>query len=267
MTKDTHFTSTTDLDITQEKKDLRQEISDKEKFYKRISKELEHLKAEISTLQEVHDYKLGHLYARLDQLENLLFKYRHISEYTDDIFSFEEAQKVFESTMKERQERMDEEYRKQSSRDNVEDTEQGLSPKHKEELKRIYRNLAYIFHPDKTGGDEAMMKRINKAYSEGNLQELRSLDMAHIPRSSDDTLRGLQHRLVVVTQLIRKAKKEKLSLKKSHLFALRKDVLKSDSQSIEQLLDSIASELEEKIVRKEQEVGEYIKQFGIRKGD
>lgn len=45
-----------------------------------------------------------------------------------------------------------------------------------EELKKIWRKLAHKFHPDKANGNEEMMKKINKAYAEGDLEILRSID-------------------------------------------------------------------------------------------
>ena len=34
----------------------------------------------------------------------------------------------------------------------------------KEEIKNAYRKMAHKYHPDKPGGDEGMMKKINAAY-------------------------------------------------------------------------------------------------------
>lgn len=43
----------------------------------------------------------------------------------------------------------------------------GLSPRSTdEEIKQRYRQLAVVWHPDKKGGDEEAMKRLNKAYEE-----------------------------------------------------------------------------------------------------
>ena len=35
----------------------------------------------------------------------------------------------------------------------------------KEEIKKAYRKMAHKYHPDKKGGDEEMMKKINEAYA------------------------------------------------------------------------------------------------------
>ena len=40
-------------------------------------------------------------------------------------------------------------------------------------MKFIYRKLAHEFHPDKANGNEEWMKKINEAYTEGDLETLR----------------------------------------------------------------------------------------------
>lgn len=43
----------------------------------------------------------------------------------------------------------------------------GLSPQStNEEIKQRYKQLAIVWHPDKRGGNEEAMKRLNKAYDE-----------------------------------------------------------------------------------------------------
>lgn len=57
----------------------------------------------------------------------------------------------------------------------------GLSPQAtNEEIKQRYRQLAIVWHPDKQGGNEEAMKRLNKAYNE--ICEQRRLDK-RIPES------------------------------------------------------------------------------------
>lgn len=46
----------------------------------------------------------------------------------------------------------------------------------REEIKYLYHKLAHKFHPDKTSGNEEIMKKINKAYADGDLETLRTLD-------------------------------------------------------------------------------------------
>jgi curved DNA-binding protein CbpA len=45
-----------------------------------------------------------------------------------------------------------------------------------EELKKLYHKLAKKFHPDLNGGDCEMMKKLNIAYAEGDIETLRAMD-------------------------------------------------------------------------------------------
>jgi len=261
MSSSSTTSSVTILDITQEKRDLKHSIAVMEHLYKRMLKQAERLNREITDFQRLYDEKILGLYQRLNELESVLFKYRHISEYVDDIFSFSEAQKIFDETMKDRQARMDNEYRKQKKRQSF-DRKNNLSEKHKEELKRFYRNLAHIFHPDKNGGDEQMMKRINKAYREGNLDALRDMDLEYIPRNEDETKKGLEHRLQSVILKIEKAKKEIVSIRKSDMYILMRNILKTNKAKDGTILDSLAKELRKEINRKQDEVDQFIEKFG-----
>lgn len=252
----------TALDITQEKRDLKLTIAKKEKLYHQIFSEVEALKTDLSEFKDLYDFKIGRLYLRIDELDNELYRYQQISEYVDDIFSFSEAEKVFEEAMKENRERMEEEFKKRNQTGNAAKKKTTLSVSYKDELKRLYRNLALLFHPDKNGGNESMMKRINKAYRDGNLGELRSLELEHIPAKVDDTFIGLEHRLFTVMQLISKKQKEKILLEHSDMYLLRKNAeLKSAVQG-QNPLDLLASELKREIERKEKEVADFVKKFG-----
>src|SRR5690242_8486072 len=81
----------TTLDIPQEKKDLLALIAETEKEYLTLVMQVEQMKREMSVFQQIYEAKIGRLYERLNALDNQLFKYQHISEYVDDIFSFSEA--------------------------------------------------------------------------------------------------------------------------------------------------------------------------------
>ncbi len=252
----------TSLDITPEKKDLVRAIEEGEKRYSLILKKAQLLKRDISDFQKIYDARIRRLYQRLNALESLLFKYRNISEYVDDIFSFTEAQNIFEETMKDRRARMEDEYREQNRIKDSADKIKGMPGKDREELKRIYRSLARIFHPDKTGGDEQMMKRINKAYKEGDLESLRDLDLEHVSKSDDTSFKGLQNRLEIVLRLIKKVNKEITSLRKSDMYILRKNLSKMSITETGNVLDHLARELRREIVKKEQELEVYVEKFG-----
>jgi len=253
----------TSLDITQEKKDLEKLVTKKEREYKRVLEELDALKFEISEFQELYDSKIGRLYVRLQELENLIFKYEHISEYVDDIFSFSDAEKLFEGAMKEHWERLTDEFNKRNRVGKSSKKRNGKSTRYQEELKQLYRNLARIFHPDKTEGNSEMMIRINQAYKEGDLEGLRSLNLEHGPKKEGTTITELYERLSTVTQLITDTNKVRKSLEKSDMYIEKQKAIKNGKENTEVALDVIAQELILQIARKEKEVVGFVDKFGI----
>lgn len=257
-----HPSSSTSLDITQEKKNLKLSILQKEKQYIQVLGVVERLKSELSDFQRLYDTKIRRLYGRLNYLEGLLFKYHHISEYVDDILSFEEAEKIFEDTMKDRRARIDDEFKNEYKSKFVVDKKITMVAQELEEIKLLYRKLAHMFHPDKTGGDEHMMKEINKAYMEGDLEALRNLDLEHIPREQDETLSGLEHKLTDIVRRIEHANKEIRTLRKSDMYVLRKNLLKKNKTNHVKILDNLSHELRKKILQKEEEVAQFVEKYG-----
>lgn len=256
-----HTSVSTSLDFTREKKDLIRTIEKAEKRYSLILKKAELLKQEISDFEKKYDAKIRRLYQRLNVLESLLFKYRNISEYVDDLFSFSDAENVFEETLKDRRARMENEFSEWKQTNDSVHTVNGMAITEREELKQLYRKLARMFHPDKTGGDEQMMKYINRAYKEGNLELLRDLDLEHVSGNEDDSLVGLQNRLVIVIRRIEKVNKEMKMLRKSDMYILRRNLLKTNKANTGIILDTLAKELRKEIVKKEEELGQFKEKF------
>ncbi len=241
------------LDISPEKKRLLHAIAYHQQRYARAQRTLEQLRTELAAFQSLYDTKVNRLYRHLSALERLLFKYRNIAEHVDDTFTLEDAEQVFENTMKDKRARMDEEYHKQHATKMPVDAPE----RKKKVLKQLYRNLARLFHPDKTGGDEQMMKKINHAYMAGDVEMLRDLAAVCALKQWDDSLAGLQKRLTDLTRLTEKTKTEIRLIRASSMFVLRKNMLKENPDGTFSRLDSLAHQLRKEIRKKEDELQEY----------
>lgn len=260
--KDTGRQSTmTELDVTQEMRDLRQAVADKEKHLENISGKLERLKRVIADFRDLYDRKVRRLYAYLDDLEYQLFKYYHISEFVDELFSFSEAEDIFEETMKSRRAQMEDEYFRQRKEKIITDRKNLLSLLERDELKRLYRKLARLFHPDRTGGDEQMMVRINKAYTEGDLEALRCLELEHVSGDADtDSVSGLRRRLSNLTERIGQVRTEMRELRKSDMFVLKRNLMKTYGNSGNPL-DDLVRQIRKDIRRKEDQLERMKEKF------
>lgn len=252
--------SSTALDVSQTSKYLKRQIDQLERKFTRIAQTITKMKDEIAQFQQQYDQQVKPLHDRLDELDRLLYKYKSISEHVDSVFSYDEAADVFESAFAEQQAHANAEARRKDARRQSQRRE-AMSVEDTAELKRLYRDLARIFHPDKTSGDEHMMKQINKAYTEGDLATLRELNRDHHP-TQNQTTTSLHHRLEAVqTQLIL-LQREKRALLRSDMYRMKQRFQRQHAAGTN-YLDQLTTELTSIIHTKEAELEKYKHKFGL----
>lgn len=240
----------TALDETREKRELRRAIDDtKDRLLRHLSI-IEKITSELAGFEALYSAKITKLTTLLEELNRALFKYRSISENVDAHFTFEEAEEIFEETLRDREADIGEEYARAKLEHHAPDPKILLSPNEQKEIKNLYRSLARIFHPDMQGGDAAMMTIINKAYARGDLIALRDILENNVPQKEDEnSLEALRNILKGLLTRIREAKEEITSLRKSELYKLRRSFLKN-KQSLEEGLDELATTLRKEISTK-----------------
>ncbi|MEX0918479.1 MAG: hypothetical protein WDZ85_00705, partial [Candidatus Paceibacterota bacterium] len=132
----------------------------------------------------------------------------------------------------------------------------------KEELKKLWRKLAHKYHSDKSGGNDEMMKKINKAYAEGDLETLRTIDRTG---AGDDietqTIESLKNKLAGLETSIKKIYQEYESLKKSEWFILRENIEKAKKHNRD-ILSELADKVLSDVTKKENQVDELKKKYG-----
>ena len=127
----------------------------------------------------------------------------------------------------------------------------------KEELKALWRKLAYRFHPDRKDGSEEVMKQINKAYSEEDLESLRLIDEE---KFSDISLDGqsydvlyLSKKLKELEKIIDRLQQKYKAFKKSEWF-LWKTKLSKIENGRENLFKNVAKTLEATIAQRRRDL-------------
>lgn len=260
-----HTKTTTMLDISIEKKILIRQITIKKQIYAQLIHRKNFLAEQISQFESLYHKKIKKLQDKLYELDRILFKYRNISEYVDDLLSFSEAQQIFEDAMHEKEARTQEENRKEKKKLLTKDKKAHLSLEEKKELKKLYRELARAFHPDKTGGSDHIMMLINQAYQNGNIQALRNLDLEYINKPEDNTFGGLVQTLTYLNRLIDKTTADIHALKKSDMYTLRNKLLKENNTPNTHILDLLANKFKTDIQKKEREVEDFKKKFNVHK--
>ena len=260
MPKITH--QNTSLDEPLEKRELQRSILEKEKLLIELIEEIEHFKIDLSVVKQEYDIKIGRLYLKLDETDLELLRFKKIEELINKGFSFEEAQKVVEDSLKKRREQIDEEYKKLNDEEKDIEKRKTISQEDQEELKKLFRKLAHKFHPDLTGGDDTMMKKINKAYADGDIEALRAIDHGHGAEITNiNTIEELKSKLATLEGAIKKALDEQDQLRHSELAILKESIEKAKKQKRD-ILSELAEKVVEDIAKKENQLNELKKKYG-----
>jgi len=256
--------TTISLDETPEKRKLKKIISEKEKRLNKLIEELEQLKIDLTVLKQEYEIKIGRLYLRLDEIDLEILKFKKIEDLINKAFSFEEAQQLVEESLKKRREQIQKQYKKLDEEEKESESRKYISEEEREELKTLWRKLAHKHHPDKAGANEELMKKINKAYAEGDLETLRAIDQGG---NGDDieelTIEQLKKTLIVIEKSIQKISRELNQLKHSEWFILKENIEKAKKQNRD-LLSELAEKLLTDIAKKENQVNELRKKYGQR---
>jgi len=252
----------TAIDEPSEKRELQKNISEKEMELNALIDKIEQLKIDLSVVKQEYDVKVGRLYLKLDEVDLEILKFKKIEDLINKGLSFEEAQKIVEETLKKRREQIKEEYKKLDEDEKDIEDRKNISEEEKVELKKLWRKLAHKFHPDKTNGSDEMMKKINKTYSEGDLETLRAIDQSETGADVETlTIEALKGKLAGLEKSIKKISKEFEPLKRSEWYILKENIEKAKKQKRD-ILSELADKVLTDIAKKENRVDELKKKYG-----
>ena len=254
--------SNTTLDEPLEKRELEKAISEKEKKLNTLIEEIEQLKIDLTIVKQEYDVKVGRLYLKLDEVDLEILKFKKIEDLISKGFSFEEAQKIVEETLKKRREQIEEEYKKLDEEEKDIESRKYISEEEKEELKKLYFKLAHKFHPDKANGSEEMMKKINKAYAEGDIETLCAINRSETGADIEvKTIEALKNKLAGLEKSIKKISQEFEQLKRSEWYILKENIEKAKKQKRD-ILSELAEKLLTDIAKKENQLDKLKKKYG-----
>lgn len=254
--------SNTSIDEPLEKRELEKAIYDGEKKLNVLIDEIEQLKIDLTVVKQEYDVKVGRLYLKLDEVDLEILKFKKIEDLISKGFSFEEAQKVVEETLKKRREQIKEEHKKLDEEEKDIESRKSISEEEKEELKKLWHKLAHKYHPDKANGNEEMMKKINKAYAEDDLETLRAIDQNEIGADIEvKTIEVLKSKLAGLEKSIHKISKEFEQLKHSEWYILKENIEKAKKQRRD-ILGELAEKVLSDIAKKENQLDELKKKYG-----
>lgn len=234
----------TSIDKTSKQRELENAILEKEILLAELLADTERLKVDLSVLKKEYDVKIGRLYLKLDKIDLEILEFKEIEDLISKGLSFKEAQMVVGARLKDRQEQIREEYEKLNREESEVEKHKKLSDEERDELKKLYRKLAYRYHPDLTCGDDAIMKKINAAYAQGDLEILRLINKEEVVIGVKElALKDLENKLKALEVAIQKVDDEFKNLQDSEWSILRSSIDKAKEQNRD-----VLSELSEKIL-------------------
>ncbi|HUC88427.1 MAG TPA: DnaJ domain-containing protein [Candidatus Paceibacterota bacterium] len=252
------------LDEPLEKQELKRAISEKGKILSVILERVEKLKIDLSILKQEYDIKIGRLYLKIDETDLEILKYKRIEDMLDQGFSFLDAQKIVEETLKEHHEKIKEDFHKLDEEEKDFENRKIVSLDEQEEIKKLFHKLAHKYHPDLVNGNEEMMKKVNKAYSEADLETLHAIDLEEsVTDSETTTIQLLKLKLIGIDKAIEKANNNLKTLENSEWSILNKNIEKTLKQK-RNLLNELADTILTELAKKENQLGELKKKYGQR---
>lgn len=232
------------------KKQLQASILRKRKVLEIWMEKVESLRMDLELVKNEYNVRIGYLFLKDNQLDLEIIQYRNLKRLMDEGMTYEEAVKAEEDTfyneilrMQKEQEKMDEERAFFEKRNELPATMQ-------EQIKTLWKKLIRKFHPDLVTDDaekeqrEEMMKHINKAYAESDLETLLQFENhMHVENAGESTVEKLEMILIETENLIRDQKEEFKLLRESEWYDWKKRIEKGKKERVD-----IFAELERKLL-------------------
>ena len=231
-----------------------------------LTEKVEQLKIDLVVIKQEYDIRIGRLYLRIDELDLEILKFKKIEDLLKRNISLKEAKKIVEESLKVRQKTIDEGYAKLDGEEEKVEKRKNIPESEKDELKKLWRSLAHKYHPDLARNDEdrkkydEIMKKINKAYADGDLEALKAIEQEHIEDSDSVSAELLKTKLQDIESAIVRLKKEYSMLKKSEWQVWKNNIEEAKKQGRD-LLVELEQKLLQDISAKEVILKDYQKQY------
>lgn len=219
---------TRQLDEPLLKKQLRTVIGRKKKLLTQLMLQVETTRSELMLIKAEYDRRIGTLSKKLEELEERTFELKRLHDLLQKNIPLAEAKRLM----------LDRE-RFQAQRENERREAEGkyqaeigehvkkLRPVERDELKKLWRRLAFRFHPDLVHDEEekryreGMMKRINEAYARADVLALKLIDTEEENSEAnlaDASMQDLEKSLMDTEAGIRRVRQKLKAFKKLEWF-------------------------------------------------
>lgn len=235
---------------TKENDDIKKAIAKKKEELFALLEKVEKLKLDLSFIKQEYNIRIGKLYLYLDELDFEILKIKKIQDLLLLGIPLDEAQKIVEEELSKQKQRIKDSYEELNEEEADFERKKAISETDLQELKQLWKELSRKYHPDVQGGDEEIMKKINKAYQDGDLETLRNIKAtAPITEGTDESLESLNKRLHQLETAISKARVDYKDLLNSewNTIKINIDTAKTENRD---LLSELAAKIQEDIEKK-----------------
>lgn len=247
---------------SEEKKILRQKAEALQKELFTLTDKLEHLKIELVIIKQEYDIRIGRIYLRIDELDLKILKFKKIDDLLKKNISPEEAEKIIDESLKSSQETIDEEYAKIDEEEEIVEKRKVIPEKESDELKELWRQLAHKYHPDLARNEEdrkkreEIMKKINEAYSDGDLKTLEAIKQEYFEDGENTSAEFLKTKVNNLENAIERIEKEYLLLQESGWYVWKINIENAKNKGRD-LFFELEHKLLEEVAAKEAILKEY----------
>lgn len=238
------------------KKQLQTSILRKRKVLEVWMEKVELLRMDLELVKNEYNVRIGYLFLKDNQLDLEIIQLKNLKRLMDEGMTYDEAMRAEEDTFYNEILRMQKEQENMEKEKEIFEKRSELSTDLQEELKILWKKLIRKFHPDlvtdaeEKTQRESLMKQINKAYTEGDIQMLQKLENhMHVENAKESTIEKLELILVETENLIRSCKEEFKELRESEWYSWKKRIEKGKKERID-IFAALEKNLLDDIVKK-----------------
>lgn len=234
------------------RKSLMALIEKKTRILEELMTKVEDLRIELELISHEYNVRIGGLLLKDNQLDLEILQLKNLKELMRGGMTYSAAMKYEEDAFYSETIRMQKEQEKLDEERKFLDDIQDVSEEVKQSIRVIWKKLIRQFHPDLVTDElekarrEELVKKINKAYSENNLEALQQFEATQdVVLLVELTLEQLEENLEKVEQAIRDTEGDLTVLEKSTWYEWKKKKQKAKDNHISQ---DIFNDLEKKFL-------------------
>jgi len=208
------------------KKELEKSIAQKKTILQKLAKKVDLLQKDLQQIQEAYERRIGRLYAKDNDLDIEIIKYKNIVRLMKEGHTLLSAKDQLDSFLFSKHAHVQSEEATQHVGFDTFSSELGNDTI---KLRALWKKLILQFHPDLvTDKDEKtkrekIMQKINKAYSNQDIKALLLLESnLFLEEPKDNSISQLEYTLVEIENLIIGLEKQYKSLKLSEWFSWKR---------------------------------------------